>query len=283
MFALHDYRSVIALAEEGHFGRAARRLDVTQPALSSRLRRIEEELGVRLFDRDRGGVRLTPAGAQFVEGAERVITAAEETTESTRNVQAGLGQTIRIGMTQVAAYQIVVPALSAFREAHPRARIRLFEGTTAELERRLEQNTIDAAFVHPPLHAPGLSEKRLVRAPLARFDASPPDRKRRPLIRYPRAEAPVLMGEIARDREMLEGDYPEVEADTMLGANVLSRAGFGPFVTTEDFPSPFEKTEEYGQPEPLDIELETCIAWRSLDRRSLLRQLIDSAILAAGV
>ena len=113
LFALTDYESVIAIAEEGHSGRAARRLNVTQPALSSRLRRIEEELGVRLFDRDRGGVSATPAGEQFVEGPERVITAAEETAQSARDSQAGLGQTLRIGMTQVAAYQIVIPTLVA--------------------------------------------------------------------------------------------------------------------------------------------------------------------------
>ena len=143
MFALSDYESVIAIAEEAHFGRAARRLNVTQPALSSRLRRIEEELGVRLFDRDRGGVTMTPAGEQFVEGAERVITAAEETARSARHAQAGLGQTLRIGMTQVAAYQVVIPTLVAFREHHPHARIKLIEGTTAGLEKRLEQSVLD--------------------------------------------------------------------------------------------------------------------------------------------
>ena len=198
MFALSDYESVIAIAEEGHFGRAARRLNVTQPALSSRLRRIEEALGVRLFDRDRGGVTITPAGAQFVEGAERVITAAEETARSARNAQAGLGQTIRVGMTQVAAYQIVGPALGAFREAHPHARIHLTEGTTAGLERHLEQGGIDVAFLHPPIHAPGLSERFLMRVPLGVFDLRADPRRPRPVISFPRAEAPVLMGEITR-------------------------------------------------------------------------------------
>jgi len=277
MLALMDYRSVMVIAEEGHFGRAARRLAITQPALSSRLRRIEEALGVRLFERDRGGVAVTPAGAAFIEGAERVVTAADEAAEGARNAQAGLGQTIRIGMTQIAAYQVVAPALDAFRRAHTRARIRLFEGTTAALERQLEQNLIDVAFLHPPIHAPGLSVHVVARTRLAQFDARPDHSLQRPLIRYPRAEAPVLMGEIERVSDGLLGAFPEVEADTMLGAIVLSHAGFGPFVVPQDYPSPFEKTEACLDADIMPIDLETAIVWRSLDRRTILTELVACA------
>lgn len=280
MFALNDYESVIAIAEEGHFGRAARRLNVTQPALSSRLRRIEEELGVRLFDRDRSGVKITPAGAQFVEGAERVITAAEETAQSARNAQAGLGQTLRIGMTQIAAYQVVVPTLIAFREAHPHARIKLYEGSTARLERRLEQGMIDVALLHPPLHAPGLSETFLLTTPMAVFDAAPDPRHRRPLVAYPRAEAPVLMGALGRQANEGNGEYPAAEAETMLGALVLSRAGFGPFASTADYPSPFEKTLACLDATETGLTLDTSVVRRSLDRRPMVEALIRAAAAA---
>lgn len=277
MFALTDYESVIALAAEAHFGRAARRLNVTQPALSARLRRIEEELGVKLFDRDRGGVNLTPAGEQFVEGAERVITAAEETTQSTRNAHAGLGQTLRIGMTQVAAYQIVVPTLAAFREEHPRARIKLYEGTTASLERRLEQGAVDIAFLHPPLHAPGLSETYLLSTRMAVFDSSPNTPSQRPLVAFPRSEAPVLMGALGRQTSEGNGEFPAAEADTMLGAIILSRAGFGPFACPLDYPSPFEKTLAYLDVRETDLTLDTSIARRMLDRRPMIESLVSAA------
>ncbi len=282
MFALTDYESVIAIAEEAHFGRAARRLNVTQPALSSRLRRIEEELGVRLFDRDRGGVSLTPAGEQFVEGAERVITAAEETAQSARNAQAGLGQTLRIGMTQVAAYQIVIPTLIAFRKHHPHARVKLYEGTTAGLEKRLEQGMIDAAFLHPPLHAPDLSETFLLSTPVAHFDGDPDPMLRRPMVAYPRSEAPVLMGALWRQSNQGNGEYPAAEADTMLGAIVLSRAGFGPFAATVDYPTPFEKTEQCLVSTDTGLTLDTSIARRLLDRRPMIETLIKSAAGAVG-
>lgn len=282
MLALLDYESAVAIAEEGHFGRAARRLGMTQPALSSRLRRIEEALDVRLFDRDRGGVRLTPAGEQFLEGAERVLVAAKEAAESAQNAQAGLGQTLRIGMTQVAAYQVVIPALSAFRALHPHARLRLSEATTAFLERQLEQSRIDAAFLHPPLHAPGLSDRKLTSVRLSRFDAIPDTGKPRPMIRFPRSEAPVLMAELGRFEPDYAGPFPEAEADTMLGAIVLSRAGFGPFVAPQDYPSPFEKTEACLVSSPTSLELETSIAYRSMDRRPLLRELVNETCKAVA-
>lgn len=278
MFALSDYESVIAIAEEAHFGRAARRLNVTQPALSSRLRRIEQDLGVRLFERDRGGVTITPAGEQFVEGAERIITAAEETARSTRNAQAGLGQTLRIGMTQVAAYQIVIPTLIAFRQQHPHARIKLFEGTTAGLERRLEQGAIDVAFLHPPLHAPDLSDTPLLTTPMAIFDGDPDPMHRRPMVAYPRSEAPVLMGVLARQTNDGSGEFPAAEADTMLGALILSRSGFGPFSVTTDFPTPFNEEEISLLEQETGLILETSIARRSLDRRPMVETLIKSAV-----
>lgn len=281
-FALHDYESVLAIAEEGHFGRAARRLKVTQPALSARVRRIEEGLGVRLFERDRSGVTITPAGSVFVEGADRIVTAARETARAARQAHAGFGQTVRIGMTQTAAYQILVPALNAFRQSHAHVKIRLHQDNTSSLERGLEQNALDVAFLHPPLHAPGLTDKVLVRVPMALFDAHPEATEDRPLIHYPRAQAPVLMGALMRRDLADETDYPAAEADTMLGAIVLSRAGFGPMVVPEDYPSPFGEDPACKLRTETGIVLETAVARRSLDRRPIIQQLIDCAVAAAG-
>lgn len=283
MLALQDYECVLALSDEGHFGRAARRLGVTQPALSARLRRIEEGLDARLFTRDRGGVRPTPAGLALMAGAERVLAAAAEAERTTRDAHAGLGQTLRLGMTQVAAHQVVVPALAAFRTKHPRTRIRLSEDTTAGLERMLEAQVIDAVFIHPPLHAPGLSEKQLLTIDMARFDGS--DAEDRPLIRYPRAEAPVLMGALARslaDDHDAGDRFPAAEANTILGAIVLGRAGFGPFTAPQDYPMHLGMPSIGGASSSTGIMLETAIAWRSLDRRAILQDLIEAALVSTG-
>ncbi|WP_306118412.1 MULTISPECIES: LysR family transcriptional regulator [unclassified Roseitalea] len=279
MLALADYRCAIAIADERHFRRAAHRLGVTQPALTARLRRIEEVMGARLFNRGRGGVEPTAAGLAFLEGARRVLDAAEETADAVRGARDGLGQTLRIGMTQVAAYQVVGPTMAAFRLANPLARVRLTEGTTAALEGRLEQRHIDVAFIHPPLHSSDLSEKKLAEAPMARFClGNEPDR---PLIRFPKAEAPVLMGGLARDEGSAPGTLELLaEADTILGAAILSEAGYGPFPAPADFA--LRSLDSNTPAVPLRQTFETCIAWRTLDRRPIIRALVDAAQ-SAGV
>jgi DNA-binding transcriptional LysR family regulator len=270
--ALGDYRALVVLAEERHFGRAARRLGVTQPALTARLRRIEAASDARLFERGRSGVAPTAAGVAFLEGARRVLDAAAETADAVRGVAAGLGQTLRIGMTQIAAYQVVARSLTAFRAAQPLARIHLTEGVTAKLEAALERREIDAAFLHPPLHASGLSEKLLTSVPFRRYYRKGDEGT--PLVGYPRAEAPVLMASLKR-REAVDAPTP-AEADTILGAILLSQAGYGAFAAPEDFPHP-ELADRVAAHGDADV-LETSIAWRSLDRRPLVRALVDAAL-----
>ena len=277
MTSFLDHEAVIALFEERHFGRAARRLEVTQPALTARLRRLEAAIGTRLFERSRSGVAPTAAGLAFVEGARRVVDAAAEALDAARAARSGFGLTLRIGVTQIAAYQVVVPCLAAFRRAHPKARLRLIEGTSASLERDLEQNVVDAAFLHPPLHAPGLSTRVLYGFPLVRRNGHA-DGAGLPPIRYPRHEAPVMMGEIER-RSQDAGEDPaplaQVEADTAIGALTLSLAGYGPAILPADFPafgSAAQEATPFG-----DLTLETSIAWRTLDRRPAIKALLDCA------
>lgn len=288
MAALQDYRCVIALLDARHFGRAADRLGVTQPALTARLRRLEAELQVRLFERGRAGVEPTAAGLVFAEGAQRVLDAAEEAAEAALGVQQGYGQTLRIGMTQIAAYQVVPRSLAAFRAENPMARVRLVEGTTASLEAMLEQRRIDAAFLHPPLHAADLSEKMLTTVALARFnagdDSAGDDSLGDALIRYPRSEAPVLMAALGRQQPADEGHgRGPAEADTMLGAAVLSQAGYGAFVAPVDFPQASSLGVNPARGKARQGDLETSLAWRSLDRRPVIRSLIHAVgLIEAG-
>ena len=273
MFALQDYNAVVAISEARHFGQAARRLGVTQSALSVRLRRIEERLGARLFERDRSGVTPTAAGLAFTDGARRVLDTAEDASRAAVDASQGFGETLRIGMTQLAAHQVVGPALKALRAARPQTRVRLTEGTTAGLEARLEQRQIDAAFLHPPLHASDLSARALTSCALVRLDAA--GGTGRAMIRYPRAEAPVLMGRLGREDDEL-GRAPQGEADTMLGAVLMSAAGYGACVVPPDFPHPAVAAQRDSA--TAQGKLTTSIAWRSRDRRAVLQSLIEAAL-----
>lgn len=280
MLALADYHCAIAIFEERHFRRAAERLGVSQPALTARLRRIEAELNARLFERSRSGVEPTDAGLAFVTGARQMLDTAEETEDAVRGARDGLGQTIRVGMTQVAAYQVVAQSLKAFRERHPLARIRLFEATTALLENWLQEKRLDVAFLHPPLHASGLMEKHLLSVPMDRFNLG--GNVQAALIRFPQIEAPVLMGALGRRESKRMGFIENLaEADTVLGASILSEAGYGPFAAPIDFPH--EGDKEHSNDATDYPRFETSIAWRSLDRRAIIRTLVDvSGVDVAG-
>ena len=277
MSAFPDQAAVVALLEERHFGRAARRIGVSQPALTARLRRLETQVGVRLFNRSRSGVVATPAGVAYAEGARRVIEAASAAVEAARSVEDGFGAVLRIGFTQIAACQMVARALEAFRRAHPSARLSLSEGTTASLERRLEQSAVDIAFLHPPLYAPGLSTRPLARAAIHCRNLHE-DGTTRPPIGVPRHEAPALTSEIDRVWDRLaeaSAPAPRVEADTMLGALVLSAAGYGAALAVDTFPDFGFETLSHAREEAL--ELQTSIAWRTLDRRPVVRSFLAVA------
>ena len=275
MFSVMDYRCVVALSEEKSFSQAAEVLGISQPALTARLRRIEENLGVRLFERGRRGAEPTPAGDAFTDAARRIIEMADRSVEVARDAERGLGQHLRIGMTQIAAVQVVVPILKAFREENAFARVRLTESISSTLEAQVEQNLIDVAFLHPPVHQAGLSEIPLLSQRLVKYDATATPHNRPPTIRYTRRDAPVLVAELDRDQP----DGVEVDAlaevDTAIGAIVMSHAGYGPFIVPEGFPSPFKRSETCLDGAPLKTELGTSIVWRSLDRRPMVSALLD--------
>lgn len=275
MFSVMDYRCVVALSEERSFSQASQALGLSQPALTARLRRIEEHLGVRLFERGRRGAEPTPAGDAFTDAARRIIDMADRSIEVARDADRGLGQHLRIGITQIAAVQVVVPILKAFREENPFARVRLTESISSRLEAQVEQNLIDVAFLHPPIHQAGLSEIPLISQRLMKFDATASPQDRPPTIRYTRRDAPVLVAELDRDEpDGVEADAL-AEVDTAIGAIVMSHAGYGSFVVPEGFPSLFRRPENCLDRAPLKTELGTSIVWRTLDRRPTTRALLD--------
>lgn len=275
MFSIADYRCVIALHEERNFARAASVLSISQPALTGRLRRIEEQLGVRLFDRGRHGARPTPAGQSFAESARQIVDASDRAVAAARDADRGLGQFLRVGTTQMAAVQIVVPILTAFRRANPFARLRLVEGNSAALEAQVEQSTIDLAFLHPPIHQAGLSELHLASQEAVKHDAETYDGPAPPAIRYVRKGAPVIVAEIDRKYPEADDRPSLVEADTVLGAAALSQAGYGPFFAPRDWPNPFGANRTGTGENPADMELGTSVIWRSLDRRPMVRALLE--------
>lgn len=276
MLSIMDYRCVIALHEELNFARAAEVVGISQPALTGRLRRIEEHLGVRLFTRGRQGADPTRAGHAFAQVSRDIVQMAERGAQAARDADRGVGQALRLGMTQIAAVQIAVPILAAFRRENPTTRIRLSEGTTAALELQVEQNRIDLAFLHPPVHQAGLSERLLMSEQAVRQDTGPYDGASPPAIRYIRKEAPVVVAEIDRLHPEPDDLIPLAEVNTVLGAAVLSEAGYGPFFAPRGWPNPFGSCQVPSTVETAGVALGTSVVWRSLDRRPVVGALLDA-------
>ncbi|AAF84531.1 LysR family transcriptional regulator [Xylella fastidiosa] len=122
---LRHLRCFVVLAEELHFTRAAERLHIEQPPLSRAIKELEDELGATLFDRDRRGTRLTPAGSAFLQDVRRVFAALEQGRENVKAIAAGLQGSLRIAISDGTVDQRLSAFLAHCREEEPEIEIRL--------------------------------------------------------------------------------------------------------------------------------------------------------------
>jgi DNA-binding transcriptional LysR family regulator len=141
---LRHLRYFVAIAEERSFTRAAERLWVAQPGLSSQIRRLEAELGVRLFDRHTRGVDLTPAGELFLERARVTLVAADDARSTARDLEAGLVGTVRVGLPTEAPAALSWSLLAAFGRHRPDVEVTVFESYSGALLRDLRDGRLDA-------------------------------------------------------------------------------------------------------------------------------------------
>lgn len=155
-------RYFLAVAELGSFSRAARRVSVTQPTLSAGIAKLERELGARLFDRDRQGVSLTPAGSRFLVRARRI---AAEYEQALTEVQAAPEpRVLRVGVLNTIPGTVISALVS--RHAGGSAEVlEILDGTERDISERLERGRIDVALSvvrphHTRLHAEVLRRER---------------------------------------------------------------------------------------------------------------------------
>ena len=146
---LRQLTYLTALAEEAHFGRAAARVHVTQPALSMQIRELEGALGLTLVDRLPRGVRLTRAGYEVLARAGRILAEVREMESAAR--RGALGGVVTLGVIPTLAPYLVPPALAALRGAADMPQdLRLREAETETLLRELSDGTLDAAVIATP-------------------------------------------------------------------------------------------------------------------------------------
>ncbi|BFO55077.1 MULTISPECIES: LysR family transcriptional regulator [Comamonadaceae] len=162
---LRHLRYFAVLADELHFGRAAARLNMSQPPLSVAIRQLEERVGAQLFERTPKEVRLTPAGRALKASARRVLAQAEEALSEARGVAAGLAGRLRIGFVGAMLYRGLPQALGVFQQRHPGVRVSLQELNSGEQIGELLHDRLDLGFVHTSRMPATLQQRLLVTEP----------------------------------------------------------------------------------------------------------------------
>lgn len=144
---LRHLRYFVVLAEELHFGRAAQRLEITQPPLSFNIRQLEEQLDVRLFQRDRKTVTLTSAGRTLLTEARGILERSAYARDIVKAATEGRSTCLRVGFSGSMIYAGVPQLVAAFSRLHPHIDVKLTESGRFRQFEALSDGRIEAAFV----------------------------------------------------------------------------------------------------------------------------------------
>ena len=287
---LRHLRYFVAVAEALNFGRAARRLAISQPPLSRQIKALEEELGTALFVRTRRSVALTAAGSALLPEARRLLRAADALQEGARHLAAGEAGTVALGFISVAAYNIIPAVVPAFRARHPGLKLALQEGVTDALLPALTQGEIDAAMVLPPVSDPRLAYRPLVHE---RLIAALPARARRrfqamplpvaaladePFILFPRRVGPGLYDLIVGACQRA-GFAPRIDQEAIQMQTIVSlvAAGMGVALVPASLQHLRRTGVEYRPIRDRTPPVEIGLAWRAADESPAVRAFVALA------
>ena len=150
---LRHLRYFVQVAEEQHYGRAAERLRVAQPALSRQIQDLEEEIGFKLFDRLPRGVKISAAGKSFLMDARRILHEVNEAAARAKRVALGQSGTLRVGFVESVSWHGVVPdSFREFRERQPDVELQLKQASSMEQTEAVHSGRLDAGFVFTIAH-----------------------------------------------------------------------------------------------------------------------------------
>ena len=162
---VRQLRYFVTVAELRHFGKAAQRLHIVQPAVSQQIARLERELSLTLFDRSHRQIALTADGQAFLPHARRVLRALDRAANAAADLAAGAGGLLRVGSSEGLSPRLD-QILAAFRQQHPSATVQLSAGTTPAKLAAVAAGDLDAAFVRAPEPHSGVRLHQLWNEPL---------------------------------------------------------------------------------------------------------------------
>ncbi|MFF2031590.1 LysR family transcriptional regulator [Arthrobacter sp. NPDC058192] len=218
MFTFDQLAGFIAVAEELHFGRAAERLNMTQPPLSRQIQKLEKSVGAELLERDNRRVQLTHAGRAFLEEARRLLALAERAPATARRIASGRSGVLRIGFTAASGFSILGPLLEEISAALPDVDIDLQELVTGEQIQALMTGELDLGLARPPFDGEIFDSRLLYREamvvavpaghPLTRLgrDLENADLKDEPLIMHSPLQARYFYDLVVRTLPVQHGN-----------------------------------------------------------------------------
>lgn len=291
---LRHLRCFLAVAQELHFARAAEKLHIEQSPLSRAIKELEEELGIRLFDRNTRSTRLTRSGQVFMDHVPRVFAALTQARDSVRAVSAGYQRQLRIALSEDISQARLTALLSGCREEEPDTEIRLYEVPLAQQIKGLESDLYDLGFsqwtdVGEALSAvPAWSDTIVVvmplRHPLLAYEKPPLNE----VLRYPLVlcDPEVCEGCCRQlDRVLRATDMEPIVAERVASHDLmvtLVAAGYGLGFSTEAHVSTSSHPEIVTRPlagrTPL---LTTYLIHRIGDPSETLRRFVERALINA--
>ena len=162
---LRDLRYLVAVAEHRHFGRAAESCFVSQPTLSTQLKKLEATLGIVLFERSNRRVMLTPQGEQIVQQTQRILVEVNSLMALSEQLRDPMGGDLRVGIIPTMAPYLLPKVLVPLQQAFPNLRIQLTEGQTVNISRMLKHGELDATLLALPLGEENVEEIALYDEP----------------------------------------------------------------------------------------------------------------------
>ena len=293
---LRHFRYFVAAAEEEHLGRAARRLNVSQPSLSRSIADLEQELGVPLFERAGRGVRLNPAGQQFLKDSRQVLAEVERAGAAARRTGRGEVGRLDVGAVDSVTWSGVVPeALRALRRSRPEVLLRLFPMSSGDQLAALHRGRLDVGFLYnrpaddPATRALAVAEDETVLAVPADHALAGAGRVAlrelagEAFVSFPRSTSPVFYDRLARACAR-GGLQPRVVQESVSVAGMLAIVASGLGIAFANSALRWRQPHNVVllEVEDLEIKLVLDCVWRRDDRTPVLTHFLESVRELAG-
>jgi len=271
---LTELRYIVAVADTCHFGRAAERCHVSQPSLSASIAKLEDELGVKLFERNRRGAKLTAAGDEVIAQARRALDEAARVKTVAQQGRNPLKGMLRLGVIHTIAPYLLPDLVAALHRAAPEMPLDIEENTTATLDGLLKAGTLDVVVLALPYEESGIVTQAIYDEPFKVVaPRGHPFAKRKTIAADELDVADLLLlpvGHCLRDqvldacREFTRPPPPGRQGNSLETLRSMVASGMGISVLpasalTARYANPLVKIIEFAPPVPMR---RVALAWR---------------------